>query len=137
MKKCPYCGRENSDTAVYCRECGTQFVALSGSNEPAQSRERTWLEWLGLTLRFVGIVLAVGLVYLLSFGPVERYCGSRTRQTLPPATIIVNGQTVIRTSVRTVSRYPMWVGVVYRPAVMIRGNQFYEGYLRWWEDRPK
>jgi hypothetical protein len=23
MKECAYCGRENSDDAVYCRECGT------------------------------------------------------------------------------------------------------------------
>jgi len=24
MKKCAYCGRENADDAVRCRECGTQ-----------------------------------------------------------------------------------------------------------------
>lgn len=32
MKKCSYCGRDNADDAVNCRECGTEF-----ENEPAKS----------------------------------------------------------------------------------------------------
>jgi hypothetical protein len=29
MKKCAYCGRDNEDMAVACRECGEEFEALS------------------------------------------------------------------------------------------------------------
>ncbi len=34
MKKCAYCGRENSDEAVYCRECGTEFERPSAPPNP-------------------------------------------------------------------------------------------------------
>src|SRR5439155_23194597 len=33
MKLCAYCGRENEDDAVLCRECGTQFVVPSAETE--------------------------------------------------------------------------------------------------------
>ena len=29
MKKCSYCGHENSDDALHCRECGTEFKSSS------------------------------------------------------------------------------------------------------------
>jgi hypothetical protein len=134
MKKCAYCGRENSDEAGLCRECGTELVAPSGPTEPVQPRDRIWEEWLGVTLRAVGMVLAVGLLYLLSFGPVDRYWGRTISRNSTPVTSTVNGQTVVKTDVRTV-RYPLWVGVVYRPALMLRGNRLYGGYLQWWDER--
>jgi hypothetical protein len=31
MKTCDYCGRENTDDAAHCRECGTRFVS---ENDP-------------------------------------------------------------------------------------------------------
>jgi len=136
MKKCAYCGRENSDEVGNCRECGTEFVAPSNPKEPIQPRDRFWQEWLGVALRVVGAALVVGLLYLLSFGPVERYCGTTISANLAPATFTVNGQTAVRTTVRTV-RYPLWVGVVYRPAFMLRGNHLYGVYLQWWEERPR
>ena len=34
MKKCEYCGRENEDDALRCRECGTEFVAKPADPEP-------------------------------------------------------------------------------------------------------
>ena len=135
MKKCDYCGRENSDEAGHCRECGTELVARSGPQEPAQPSDGTLQEWVGVTLRAAGMVLALGLLYLLSFGPVERYCGRTISQNSTPATYSVNGQTVIRMSVRRVS-YPLWVGVVYRPALMLRGNPLFGSYLEWWDERP-
>ena len=36
MKECDYCGRENEDDAVYCRECGTQEF----KNDPPAVRTR-------------------------------------------------------------------------------------------------
>ena len=33
MKHCSYCGRENEDTAVACRECGTEFKAPESERE--------------------------------------------------------------------------------------------------------
>ncbi len=135
MTKCAYCGRETSDEAGDCRECGTEFVAPSAPKELAQPHDRTWPEWLGLILRGAGMVLAVGLLYLLSFGPVGRYCGQTVSQNATPAVFTVNGQTVVRTSVRRVS-YPLWVGVAYRPALLLRGNRLYGSYIQWWNERP-
>jgi hypothetical protein len=34
MKTCSYCGRENSDEAVRCMECGTEIVAQSPVSPP-------------------------------------------------------------------------------------------------------
>ena len=36
MKECDYCGRENEDDAVYCRECGTEEF----KNDPPKVRTR-------------------------------------------------------------------------------------------------
>jgi hypothetical protein len=135
MKKCDYCGRENSDEAAHCGECGTEFVAPSVAKEPAEPRDRPWLDWLGLCLRLAAAILGIGLVYLLSFGPVERYCGKTISQTTLTTTNTVNSQTTVITSVRRVT-YPRWVGVVYQPAFMVRGNVVYERYLQWWDERP-
>ena len=33
MKNCTYCGRENADEAVQCRECGTEFAMQSRTSE--------------------------------------------------------------------------------------------------------
>ena len=44
MKRCGYCGRENTDEAAACCECGTSFAAPStepeeaGRSEPAPAR---------------------------------------------------------------------------------------------------
>ena len=38
MKNCAYCGKENDDDAVYCRECGTEgFKTPASADEPAES----------------------------------------------------------------------------------------------------
>jgi hypothetical protein len=34
MKKCAYCGRENEDAAVYCRECGTEVFVVPSRPPP-------------------------------------------------------------------------------------------------------
>lgn len=39
MKNCDYCGRENTDETVHCRECGTRF-ASELDPKPPKSPER-------------------------------------------------------------------------------------------------
>ena len=139
MKKCSYCGRENSDEAVHCRECGTEFVVPSVEAEPAQPRDGTWLEWLAYVLRLTGTILLLGFLYLLSLGPVGHFFGTVTTTSSPPATFGTNGQATVVTSVRTV-RYPGWVRVVYYPAFVMMsgsvGNSLYGRYLMWWDKLP-
>jgi Putative prokaryotic signal transducing protein/zinc-ribbon domain len=37
MKNCAYCGKENDDEAVYCRECGTEeFQKPAAAEKPAE-----------------------------------------------------------------------------------------------------
>jgi hypothetical protein len=138
MKKCAYCGRENNDEAMHCQECGTEFAAPSVAAGPGQPRDLTWLEWLGCVLRYAGMIVLIGLLYLLSFGPVARYCCTVNSRTSASTSYTVNGQTVVTTVVRSVS-YPRWVGIVYYPAFLMRsasgGNGLYGRYLEWWEHR--
>lgn len=37
VKKCSYCGRENTDEAVYCQECGTEFATAPTSPNKSPS----------------------------------------------------------------------------------------------------
>ncbi len=133
MRKCPYCGRENGEEAADCLECGTALAKKEPAARPLESQDEAGREWLGISLRTVCTILLVGGLYLLSFGPVRRYCG----------TVITTGPTSAGpgiTSVRTV-RYPAWVSSIYLPAFLIGSASGYDGlyarYLRWWDDRPR
>ncbi len=37
MKKCPYCGRENTEDAIFCYECGTQLTPTLPVTKPIAS----------------------------------------------------------------------------------------------------
>jgi hypothetical protein len=40
MKRCAYCGRENEDGAIFCRECGTEeFGAVTTATGSESKRE--------------------------------------------------------------------------------------------------
>jgi len=114
---------------VHCRECGTPFPELSVEAEHAGPRDGTWLDWLAYLLRFAGTVVLIGVLSLLSFGPVASYCGTKTPMPLPPiAPALATAYT---------ESYPAWVGVVYRPVFLMMsgggGNGLYARYLQWWE----
>src|SRR6202040_2796486 len=85
-------------------------------------------------------ILLIGVLYLLSFGPVKRYCGTVISQSSTPIAFTVNGQTVVRGGMRTV-RYPGWVGIVYHPAFLLEsgsgGSGLYGRYLQWWGQSGK
>lgn len=36
MKKCDYCGKENTDDAIHCRECGTEFKSPASVDTAAE-----------------------------------------------------------------------------------------------------
>jgi hypothetical protein len=133
MNECAYCGCENPDGAGHCRECGTQLIVPSLEAKIAQPRDWTWLECTGSGLHYAGIILLIGLFYLLSFGPVERYCG---RVTTPPPMLNLRGQRMVMMMVT----YPQWVRIVYYPAFKLRSasgvNGLYGRYLEWWHNLP-
>jgi hypothetical protein len=47
MKTCSYCGRENTNEAVQCAECGTDEFKVTAT--PAPPDENTQKEWVTLT----------------------------------------------------------------------------------------
>jgi hypothetical protein len=133
MKECAYCGRENTDEAGHCRECGTLLTIPSLDTKIARPRDWTWLECPGTGLRYAGTILLIGLFYLLSFGPVERYSGRVTP--LPPM-LNLRSPTMVMMAVS----YPRWVRIVYYPAFKLRSasgwNGLYGRYLEWWHNQP-
>jgi hypothetical protein len=135
MKKCGCCGRENENAAMHYVECGTEFRMMSAGVASAVPRDRTWREWLKFVLTCLGTILCVGLIYLLSLGPVQRCCMQTTSRTW---TTTVNGHETVTTIVHTV-RFPRWVGIVYGPALSFRSGGdpagLYGRYLDWWGKR--
>ncbi len=130
MKPCSYCGRENQDEAISCRECGTELVASPSDTKP---EERDSFGWFRFAFRFLGLFVAIVCFYLLSFGPVTRYFCTTTR-TPVVTTPTANGATMVATVTKS---YPGWVGIVYYPAFALEvsgafGN-LYHAYLQWWE----
>ena len=100
MKKCASCGRENADEAEHCAECGTAFPAPQADAPRRTRRDWTWVEWLAFCLRCLGITFALGVVYLLSLGPVERYVVRVTSRTSTTTTNAVTHQTMITTTIQ-------------------------------------
>lgn len=129
MKTCAYCGRASSQEATHCQECGTE-LAEPVEAKPSPPRDWTWLRYV---LAYTGVLFLVGLLYLLSAGPVSRYTG----------TVISPGTNTPATGVAVtrVVRYPLAVGVFYYPAFSLahgpyRGSlaALYRRYVQWWEE---
>ena len=148
MKRCGYCGRENAAEAVYCRECGTEFTPLAFSTPAtaAGSGSRVWLRRGRLVLVVLAAIVLAGSLYVLSLGPVERYCATiktttpsltTTGYTLVPMGTGYSRVDSVRTIVKARSvRLPGCLAVAYRPACALRVRvRAYNSYVSWWEDQ--
>jgi hypothetical protein len=129
MKKCAYCGRENADAAMHCRECGTGLVEENDVKPSGPPRNYTWIK---VACVYIGMAFLAFFLYLLSFGPVARYSVTVISQS---SITNANGFTTQRTV-----QYPRWVGVLYHPAFVLRSQgeaggfaELYGQYLYWWE----
>jgi hypothetical protein len=121
MKKCDYCDRENTDQSDRCCECGTTLPEPAAEKPTSEPQNRPFLEWLGTSLFYAGSFIVIALLYLLSFGPVDRYCNK----------VITRTSTTNAYSVTV--RYPLWVGILYRPAIYLRiRSDLYRRYIALW-----
>jgi hypothetical protein len=66
MRTCDYCGKENSDAAVNCAECGTSLVA--SADEDNQSAEDGVRNLLRAASCFFGILSLIALVFIFVDG---------------------------------------------------------------------
>jgi hypothetical protein len=82
MKKCAYCGRENDDDAIYCRECGTNEFKHSGSTqnptEPPPILQSTANRFVRYAATFSILTpLVVILVYVFLFVFLQSHGGTK------------------------------------------------------------
>jgi hypothetical protein len=123
MKHCAWCGRENPEERIHCQECGTELPDKPIQPRPSQPRDwssaRAAAAYIAATLVFV-------FFYFLSFGPVTRVF-----------------MTVSKTPTTTTVSYPIWVAIIYYPALSLMDNAsdgtvagLYWRYLEWWQPPP-
>jgi predicted amidophosphoribosyltransferase len=125
MKKCGYCGRENPDESDRCSDCGASLAESSVREPPIKRHAPPLFEWLWSSLRYAGPLILIALLYLLSYGPVDRYCGK-------VVTRVSTSTTYTRTT-KVIVHYPLWVRILYRPALHLRfRSELYQRYIAWW-----
>lgn len=125
MKKCGYCGRENADKSDRCADCGTSLAQRTAEKPSPEARERPLIEWLWTSMRYAALPVLVALFYLLSFGPVDRYCGK--------VATIATTSTAYTTVTKVTVHYPLWVSLLYRPALYLKfRSEIYQLYIAWW-----
>jgi hypothetical protein len=131
MKRCGYCGRENLDQSDRCCECGTTLPEHAVETPKSETENHAFLAWLGRSVFYTGTFIVIALLYLLSFGPVDRYCNKVVTRTSAPATLSSNAYTSGITMISV--RYPLWVGMLYRPALYLRArSDLYRRYVALW-----
>ena len=133
MKKCGYCGRENADQSDRCSECGTTLPEPAVEKPKSEPENHTFLEWLGKSIFYAGTFIVVALLYLLSFGPVDHYFIKVVTKT-STSNITMTSPTNAFSVVKTVTiRYPVWVSLLYRPAIYLRlRSELYARYVALW-----
>jgi hypothetical protein len=101
------------------------LVEPSLKKPPVEPQVRPMFEWLWVSFRYAGTLIVIALLYLLSYGPVDRYCSKVvTRVSTSTAHTMTSTVTV---------RYPSWVGILYRPAFYLRfRSELYQRYITWW-----
>src|SRR5258706_9428687 len=127
MTTCAYCGRENQDDAISCRECGSELSGPGAGTEPKEHYDFSWFKYV---LVYSTMLIATTFLYLLSFGPITYYWGTTTR-VVTPLTAPTGFTMVSKTS------YPRWVAIAYYPALAFLScgglATLYSDYLAWWE----
>jgi hypothetical protein len=130
MRKCGYCGRENADQSDRCSECGNTLTESAAEKSDEKPRNRPLLEWLGTSGLYAGTFIVVALLYLLSFGPVDRYANKVITKTST-----TNGLSIVHT---VTVRYPPWVRLLYRPAIYLHiRSRLYRDYIALWHRRDE
>ena len=61
MKNCAYCGRENSDEATHCAECGSAFTGSSRAPSPTKYSEAERAEFDKLLRDRPKLVIVMGI----------------------------------------------------------------------------
>ena len=116
VNACTYCGREEGEDARHCSGCGTEFAQVFDEKAPVLDQDREF-NWVRMAVLYLAVCLFGGMLYLLSLGPVMRYCGKVTT-TAPIG-------------------HPHWVGIVYYPAFKLLSGgsvgDLYMRYLEWWQ----
>ena len=134
VKACTYCGHEEGEDASHCGGCGTEFAQVADEKTPGVDQDREF-NWVRMAVLYLAVCLFGGMLYLLSLGPVMRYCGKVTT-TAPIAAPTPTTGTVSVTMVRTI-KHPSWVGIVYYPAFKLLSGgsvgDLYMRYLEWWQ----
>ena len=121
MRKCDYCGRENSDQVDRCSECGTALPEPAVEKSDGKPKNRPFFEWLGTSGLYAGTFIVIALLYLLSFGPVER-CSRK-----------IISRTSTQYAYTVTIRYPPWVEIIYRPAMYLHvRSELYARYIALW-----
>jgi len=126
VKKCGYCGRENSDQSDRCSECGTTLTEPALEKSDDKPHRHPFSEWLGTSGLYAGTFIVIALLYLLSFGPVDRYFRK------------IISRTSTQYAYTVTVRYPPWVGIIYRPALYLRmRSELYARYIGLWHRRDE
>jgi hypothetical protein len=109
------------------------FMNLPESSTVTAPKKRRDFAGMRFVLVIVSSLFVVFALYLLSFGPVTRWCVTHSAVSSP------GGGTI-----EVIDNYPAWVGVVYSPALhllMVGGEDgfgaVYGRYLQWWEKSPE
>lgn|GEM_PF-7038127 len=72
MKKCPYCGKKNPDSALICTYCGSALPQVSGTTPEAGNPDRPLIKVTNSRLSLI-----FGNALLLFYAVVLFYTGSR------------------------------------------------------------